>query len=67
MLFKINNYLLQKKLKNTNLFIQQIAKMNTYLINSDKYLFLKELGISELNFGVFDGNKWKSNGKVVSK
>uniref|UniRef100_A0A915LW25 aldehyde dehydrogenase (NAD(+)) n=1 Tax=Meloidogyne javanica TaxID=6303 RepID=A0A915LW25_MELJA len=39
--------------------------MNTYLINSDKYLFLKELGISELNFGVFDGNKWKSNGKVI--
>uniref|UniRef100_A0A915P533 aldehyde dehydrogenase (NAD(+)) n=1 Tax=Meloidogyne floridensis TaxID=298350 RepID=A0A915P533_9BILA len=39
--------------------------MNTYLINSDKYLFLKELGISELNFGVFDGNKWKSNGKII--
>uniref|UniRef100_A0A914MEW2 aldehyde dehydrogenase (NAD(+)) n=1 Tax=Meloidogyne incognita TaxID=6306 RepID=A0A914MEW2_MELIC len=39
--------------------------MNSYLINSDKYLFLKELGISELNFGVFDGNKWKSNGKII--
>ncbi|KAL7078145.1 hypothetical protein ACQ4LE_002548 [Meloidogyne hapla] len=38
---------------------------SSYLINSDKYLFLKELGISELNYGVFDGQKWKSNGKII--
>lgn len=30
----------------------------------DKYPFLKELGLSQSNFGCFDGEKWTGNGKV---
>jgi len=34
------------------------------LINHPKYSFLKELGISEENLGVFDGS-WRASGKTV--
>jgi len=30
----------------------------------EKYPFLKELGLTESNFGCWDGEKWTGNGKV---
>lgn len=30
----------------------------------EKYPFLKELGLTETNFGCWDGEKWTGNGKV---
>uniref|UniRef100_A0A915EFC1 aldehyde dehydrogenase (NAD(+)) n=1 Tax=Ditylenchus dipsaci TaxID=166011 RepID=A0A915EFC1_9BILA len=37
---------------------------SAFLINSPKYSFLKELGLTEKNNGVFNG-QWKGSGKVV--
>ncbi|KAI6217393.1 Aldehyde dehydrogenase [Aphelenchoides fujianensis] len=39
-------------------------RMASLLINDGKYAFLRELGLSEENDGVFDGT-WKSNGAVI--
>lgn len=36
-----------------------------YLINQQKYSFLTELGLTESNYGVYDG-AWKGSGKVRS-
>lgn len=38
-------------------------KSSSFLINNNKYSFLKELGLEEENEGVFDG-KWGANGNV---
>ncbi|EPB77344.1 aldehyde dehydrogenase family protein [Ancylostoma ceylanicum] len=38
--------------------------MASYLVNDSKYSFLKELGLSENNCGVFHG-KWAASGPVV--
>lgn len=35
------------------------------LVNQPAYSFLTELGISELNAGVFDGSSWKASGSIV--
>ncbi|KAI6218462.1 Aldehyde dehydrogenase [Aphelenchoides besseyi] len=39
-------------------------RMASLLVNNEKYAFLRSLGLSEENEGVFDGN-WKSNGPVI--
>lgn len=39
-------------------------KSSSFLINDNKYSFLKELGLSEENAGVYDGKKWDANGNV---
>jgi len=38
-------------------------KCSSFLINDNKYSFLKELGLNEENVGVYDG-KWDANGNV---
>jgi len=40
-----------------------LKKSSSFLINDSKYSFLKELGLSEENAGVYDG-KWDANGNV---
>lgn len=42
-----------------------IKRMSSTLITNPKYSFLKELGLSEVNQGVFNGSKWEANGKIV--
>lgn len=37
---------------------------SNFLINDPKYSFLKDLGLQQLNAGVYDGS-WKGSGKVV--
>lgn len=53
-------------------FISSILKNNkpvhnlrqmSYLINNEKYKFLHDLGLSEENYGVYNGS-WKGSGKV---
>jgi aldehyde dehydrogenase family 7 protein A1 len=48
------------------IFLNQTRKMNStsLLINRPKYSFLKELGITEQNIGVFDGT-WKASGNLI--
>ena len=41
-------------------------KMSSYLVNEPKYAFLKELGLSENNCGVYNG-KWSGSGEVRIK
>lgn len=36
-----------------------------FLVNGKEYGFLKQLGLSETNFGVFDG-QWKGSGQVTN-
>ena len=61
-------------LKATNLttssnrkFLHQLTRMSSnYLINDPKYAFLKELGLTEKNNGVFSGHgRWFGDGKVI--
>lgn len=42
-----------------------IKRMSSTLINNSKYSFLKELGLTEQNQGVFNGQEWKASGKVI--
>lgn len=51
-----------KHLKYTHINIG-LRKSSSYLINDNKYSFLKELGLTEENVGVYDG-KWNANGNV---
>lgn len=39
----------------------------SYLVQSNQYSWLKELGIKELNSGVFDGNTWSANGLEIEE
>ncbi|CAG9765406.1 unnamed protein product [Ceutorhynchus assimilis] len=41
-----------------------MSSKSSFLINNPKYAFLKELGLSETNYGVYDG-QWKGSGKVA--
>lgn len=43
--------------------ISSRAMSSEYLVNDTKYSFLKELGLSTTNLGVFDGT-WKGSGSV---
>ena len=40
-----------------------MASSSQYLINQPKYSFLKQLGLTEVNDGVFNG-KWSGDGNV---
>lgn len=39
------------------------VRKSSFLINDDKYSFLKELGLKEENAGVYNG-EWNANGNV---
>ena len=45
---------------------QQSAAMSTLLINQPKYAWLKELGLSEDNDGVYNGT-WGGKGEVSNE
>lgn len=38
---------------------------SNFLVNQEKYSFLKDLGLEEVNHGVYDG-EWKGSGEVVT-
>ena len=42
----------------------QSAFASTLLINQPKYAFLKDLGLSETNYGAYDGQQWFGTGEV---
>lgn len=44
-------------------FRKMSAVSANLLINDPKYSFLKDLGLKEINAGVYDG-QWKGSGKV---
>ncbi|KAK9737411.1 Aldehyde dehydrogenase family [Popillia japonica] len=44
--------------------ISSRAMSSEYLVNDTKYSFLKELGLSTTNLGVFDGT-WKGSGSTI--
>lgn len=52
-----------KNLNRYKYMYYSIKKSSSFLINDSKYSFLKELGLSEENAGVYDG-KWDANGNV---
>lgn len=39
--------------------------MSSYLVSDENYQFLRRLGLSEQNFGTFDGSSWFGNGPIV--
>lgn len=49
--------------KNSCVFRKMSASSVNLLINDPKYSFLKDLGLREVNPGVYDG-QWKGSGKV---
>ncbi|XP_060764651.1 alpha-aminoadipic semialdehyde dehydrogenase [Neoarius graeffei] len=56
-------FVLQKR--RCTLTLRQTAAMSTLLINQQKYSWLKELGLSEDNDGVYNGT-WGGKGEVVT-
>lgn len=57
-------YLNSKPIKYFKSFrLISLRKSSSFLINNNKYSFLKELGLNEENAGVYDG-KWDANGDV---
>jgi len=40
--------------------------LNNFLVNDPKYSFLKELGLEEVNNGVYDGT-WRGSGEVCTQ
>lgn len=61
-MYYLNSKLLKhiKSLKYNNF---SFRKSSSFLINNNKYSFLKELELEEENEGVYDG-KWGANGNV---
>lgn len=60
-LASLRHFALRKKL--CSLTIRHTAAMSTLLINQPKYSWLKELGLSEENPGVYNGT-WGGKGEV---
>uniref|UniRef100_A0A8C7SMD7 Alpha-aminoadipic semialdehyde dehydrogenase n=1 Tax=Oncorhynchus mykiss TaxID=8022 RepID=A0A8C7SMD7_ONCMY len=58
----VRHWALRKKL--FTISYQQSAAMSTLLINQPKYAWLKELGLSEDNDGVYNGN-WGGKGELL--
>ncbi|KAK6034974.1 aldehyde dehydrogenase family protein [Cooperia oncophora] len=56
--------LMNAALNVTRRVIFQNYRMASFLVNDSKYAFLKELGLSENNCGVFHG-RWSASGPVV--
>lgn len=48
---------------NFDIYRKMSVASSNLLINNPKYSFLKDLGLKEINPGVFDGT-WKGSGKV---
>uniref|UniRef100_A0A4W4G5W3 aldehyde dehydrogenase (NAD(+)) n=1 Tax=Electrophorus electricus TaxID=8005 RepID=A0A4W4G5W3_ELEEL len=61
--FVVRCFSLKKRL--SSLSFRPVAAMSTLLINQPKYTWLKELGLSEDNGGVFNGT-WGGKGEVVT-
>uniref|UniRef100_A0A6Q2ZB93 aldehyde dehydrogenase (NAD(+)) n=1 Tax=Esox lucius TaxID=8010 RepID=A0A6Q2ZB93_ESOLU len=59
----VRYWALRKKVLTFN--FQQSAAMSTLLINEPKYAWLKELGLSEDNDGVYNGT-WGGKGEVIT-
>lgn len=54
----------QKRFVFSNHILRQMSSnAGNYLINNEKYKFLRELGLNEENSGVYNG-KWKGSGQV---
>lgn len=49
--------------QNSFIYRRMSVASNKCLINDSQYSFLKDLGLEEVNQGVFDG-EWKGSGKV---
>jgi len=50
----------------TSLWFRTTSRaMSNFLVNDPKYSFLKELGLSEKNPGVYDGT-WRGSGEVAT-
>lgn len=63
----LGKLLLQVPSPGVRAFIFRAMSANSaLLINNPKYSFLKELGLSETNLGVYDG-EWRANGQVCIK
>lgn len=61
---RLNNNHINNKTRIINTIA--FARMKSYLINDDKYAFLKELGLSENNPGVFSRHgRWFGDGQVI--
>ena len=55
-----------KSLQHYQTKLISVRMSSNYLIQDSKYSFLKELGLSEKNMGVFAGHeRWFGNGEVV--
>lgn len=52
-----------KHIKTLKFINFNFRKNSSFLINDNKYSFLKTLGLNEENAGVYDG-KWNANGNV---
>lgn len=57
------NYRPLKHFKTLKYINFSFRKSSSFLINDNKYSFLKTLGLNEENAGVYDG-KWNANGNV---
>lgn len=56
----------QQLLKNVSRFQYCGLKMaSNYLVNDTKYSFLKDLGLSDTNNGVYNNGKWGGSGKII--
>lgn len=55
-----SNHILVKRFWNQN----ALRMASTFLVESEKYSFLKDLGLSKTNSGVFNG-EWMGNGEIV--
>uniref|UniRef100_A0A8C7XHZ1 Alpha-aminoadipic semialdehyde dehydrogenase n=1 Tax=Oryzias sinensis TaxID=183150 RepID=A0A8C7XHZ1_9TELE len=60
---RYSRLLLQKRI--SSFHCQQSAAMSSLLINQPKYSWLKELGLSEDNPGVYNGS-WGGSGEVIT-
>ena len=46
----------------SNIRLAKMSSASSYLVNDDKYAFLRDLGLSDVNYGSFDGNSWFGDG-----
>lgn len=61
----IRNLLLGSGKQKLIITVRAMSSKADYLVNHQKYSFLTELGLTESNYGVYDG-AWKGSGKVHS-
>lgn len=61
----IRNLLLGSGKQKLIITVRAMSSKADYLVNQQKYSFLTELGLTESNYGAYDG-AWKGSGKVPS-